>query len=237
MSEIVTVYLNDIVELGGRRVKFVHTEGDFAEFEVQDDGEKRTFRTNYKPPAGTSQILILAVTYLAQVWCREVYRITVLNQGRASAIFARLRDGYTVTACEEAIKLYGGDDWHRKKKTAWLDIADFFTPEKLDHWILRVQDQRRAAEKRDGLKPPADPQIRGMVNDVARARAYRNEEAELLERFGNLLTERQDELLSQAIQELIGINPKLAPRLQPNIKHALVRGQVLMILKRENTHG
>ena len=194
-------------------------------------GHAAPFRRRYRRPAGCTDEQEAAVLDLAAAWSRRVTRITVLNQARFAAVHARLADGYRMEACLEAIAAYGRDEWHRQNG-AWLDLADFFKPRKLDVWIRKADGPREAARRRDERRPPADPAARRLVGGVAEARAIRSQESELVERFGSLAEDERRRLIGQAMDELTRVGRMWRGALRPTIECFPVRKQVCAILLR-----
>lgn len=237
MSQTITIHFDETILIGGLPVRLNHVEISFAELIVGEPDQARTFRKKFKRPVDCTPADEQAVLELAKVWCRTVTRITVLNQARASAIFARLRDGYRFDACRSAIEEYGRDDWHRKKN-AWLDITDFFRPEKLEIWIRKAEDRKDAAEKqRHANERIENANVQQTVNQVAEARRLKSEEEQLTAIWTAKSQQDQDALYEQAFDELEALHPGIRPRLKKSWKHWKVQQQILTILRRENTHG
>lgn len=239
---IITLRVDETASIGGLPVR-LHAIGMMnghpvcAELMIGVADQVRTFRKKFKRPVDCTTADEQAVIDLAVEWCRKVTRITVLNQDRASAIFARLRDGYRFDACRAAVEEYGRDEWHRKHN-AWLDIADFFTPQKLEIWIRKAEDKKLVEEKRRHANTQIpNAAVQQALDQLVEAKRIKSEDENLTAIFDKKHESEKNALYDQAFKELESVHPGIRPRLKKSWNHYLVQQQILTILRREINHG
>lgn len=191
------------------------------------------FRTSYRRPTTGDEATEQLVLALASVWSTHVTRITILNQARFSAIHARLVDGYDPAAMRQAVMEYGQSEWHQKKK-AWVDIAAFFKPEKLDAWLRKATERQLERTNRQAAKPPPNHQARKLVQDVAASAEIRSQEKVLLDEFAGMPDAQRAGLLAQAVEEVVSLRPSLRSKAKPSLDSFSTRMQLIVILKRRN---
>lgn len=225
---------NGAAEIGGCRVRLAAVTDGQVRLAVDapgaPTGRAGPFVRRYRRPAACGDATEMLVLQIALAYSERVRRITVLNQRRFSAIHARLVDGYTPEIMRAAVRAYAADPWHRQHR-AWLDVADFFQPDKLDAWRQRVHDAELAAEKRRNARPmPAGP-AKDLVDDLAAQQRPQTEDEQLWARWKALATPEQRRIADQAVDELasLGVDRR---RLRPSASCQPVAQQILVILRR-----
>lgn len=167
-----------------------------------------------------------AVIEIVRLWNELIPKnhVRILTAERFTLVRTALAK-FSLAEILAAVDFYSRQTWQRRKD-AWKRFDNFFDAAILLQW---VEDAADAIEKAESRKPPADPRVRKLQQQIFDKQANADKWDALQKQFDALAKDRQAELLREAAAELrrlCGPQTNLGPN---RLKH-----HALVILAREN---
>lgn len=167
-----------------------------------------------------------AVIEIVQRWNSIIPKnhVRILTTERFTLVRTALAK-YHLAEILSAVDFYSRQAWQRRKG-AWKTFDKFFGDDVLLQWI---EGAIEATEKTENRKPPVDPRVRKLQQQIFDKQADMDKWDALQKQFEGLPPNRRREMLRQAegeLRHLCGPQTNIGPRRR--LRHALV------ILEREN---